>query len=310
MMSDTSGTVRCVACRHETLSFFGRRNGYAYHKCENCGTIQLVPLPTEEELKQAYTNEYAEAGHYGGNPEACVASSRTYHEAMADTLGRQQITGEVVDYGAGWGGLVKLLRERGFKARGLELATEMVAHTQSQGLPVESAGVDSLAPESVDALTLTHVFEHLVNHDQWLDDAVRALRPTGVLVIMIPTSVCGSFVMGAMRAVSSNPPLPEIYKTFAPPWHTALFSPAGMEALAQRHGLELVETRPAPQGRVGGLTGAIQVTLEQVNKVGWALGREKWPLATGHTFVLRKPAAVTEPVEPPLPVTRTYDHLR
>ena len=46
-------TARCVACGG-TLSVFGPRLEYEYHRCVQCGTIQLYPLPSGGELAHAY----------------------------------------------------------------------------------------------------------------------------------------------------------------------------------------------------------------------------------------------------------------
>lgn len=277
----------CVACQGTDLEFFGERLGYAYHRCTACGTIQLVPQPNEEELARAYETNYAEAGHYGTDPAPCIAASRTYHQSLVDLLRKQGVAGEVLDYGAGWGGLTGLLREGGFRVRGLELGAEMVAHCQREGLPVEAKQLPDLDANAIDAIVMAHVFEHLVNHDAWLQQARRVLRPQGLLVTMQPTSVTGTFVMKVLRALQSDPALPEVYKTFYPPWHTVLYSLEGMRILGERNGFELLSVHPAPQGRVGGVIGAVQVTLEQVNRVGWQAVGETWPLITGHTFIYR-----------------------
>jgi len=59
-----------------------------------------------------------------------------------------------------------------------------------------------------------------------------------------------------------------------------------------RHGFEIVEIRPAPQGRLGGILGLIQVSLELVNKLGWRAWNTRWPLVTTHIFVFRKVSSV------------------
>ena len=73
-----------------------------------------------------------------------------------------------------------------------------------------------------------------------------------------------------------------------PPWHTVFFSLEGMRALTGRYGFELIEVRPAPQGRVEGWMQGVQAAMELVNRLGWSLLRGRWPGLTAHTFVLRK----------------------
>lgn len=280
----------CVACGGP-LSLFGRRSDYAYHRCGRCGTIQIWPLPDEAELAQAYAAQYATAEHYEGDPDRCRASARTYYQSIVQVLEdhEDEISGMVVDYGAGWGGLCEMLMEHGFQCQGLEMSQDMVASCQERGLPVRQGGLAALAgEEGISALVLCTVFEHLVEHDAWLTQAGRLLGQGGLLVTLQPTAPFANFAGRVLRLGNVQRVLPPLHQIFCPPWHTVLFSLEGMTILASRNGFELLEIRPAPQGRERGLTRFAQLGLESVNWVGWRLFGGQWPLLTAHTFVFRK----------------------
>jgi hypothetical protein len=61
-----------------------------------------------------------------------------------------------------------------------------------------------------------------------------------------------------------------------------------MRRLAEEAGFVVEDVQPAPQGRLPGPLALVQVVLEQVNRVGWVLAGERWPLVTSHVFLLRK----------------------
>ena len=62
-----------------------------------------------------------------------------------------------------------------------------------------------------------------------------------------------------------------------------------MKHLMAKHGFELLDIRPAPQGRMRGCHGSgANRVLETINRVGWRLMGRSWPLLTAHTFVFRK----------------------
>jgi len=63
-ISNSFGSSRtdCVAC-FTAVTPFGHRLGYIYGHCSECGTVQLMPLPTAEELSRAYVEKYAVVGH-------------------------------------------------------------------------------------------------------------------------------------------------------------------------------------------------------------------------------------------------------
>jgi hypothetical protein len=181
-----------------------------------------------------------------------------------------------------------MLLAEGFDARGVELSRQMAAADRARGLPVEEGDLDAVAGHRFGALALNAVFEHLVEHRAWLTRANRLLEPRGLLVSLQPTEPFASLLGGVGRLGNRRASLPSALGIFAPPWHTALFSLRGMETLVRRYGFELLEIRPAPQGRDPGLRGLAQRTLEAVNRIGWAWAGRRWPLLIAHIFVFRK----------------------
>jgi hypothetical protein len=284
--------VPCVACGG-SLSLFGRRSDYEYYRCSMCGTIQLAPPPSQQELAEAYATEYAAAGHYEQDPDACNLSARTYYQAIIKTLKDYQVEGAVLDYGAGWGGLCEMLIGNGFQCRGTEMSHDMVTYCQRRGLPVQYGDITTLEGKKFSALVLCTVFEHLIEHDNWMARANQLLKQDGLLVTLQPTARFADFMGRILRLGNLQAPLPRLHQVFCPPWHTVFFSLDGMRTLVSRHGFDLLEIRPAPQGRARGLTGLAQRCLELVSRFGWHLMGERWPLLTAHIFVLRKVHDVT-----------------
>ncbi len=283
-------TEPCVACGGETAPF-GRRLSYLYARCAACGTLQLAPQPTREELARAYAEEYANAGHYEEDADACKLSAHTYYQAVVRALKDHRAAGPVLDYGSGWGGLCEMLLANGFSCQGVELSRDMAAYCQRLGLPVQHGDIAAMQGQTFGALVLCTVFEHLVEHDAWMAQANRLLARGSLFVTLQPTAPFADFVGRLVRLNNLEKPLPALHQVFAPPWHTALFSLKGLETLAGRHGFELLEIRPAPQGRVAGWLGVVQAGLGLVNRLGWAVAGRRWPLLTAHIFVFRKVVA-------------------
>jgi len=282
-MSDAA----CVACGG-ALSLFGWRAGYPYFRCASCGTLQLAPLPSKDELAQAYASTYASAAHIDADPEACRRLSRTYYRALLKVLKKRKVAGRVAEVGSGWGGLCTLLIAKGFQCEGVEPSEKMAAYCQAQGLPVRQGDIALLPQDTYAALVLASVFEHLVDHDAWLAQARARLKSGGLIVSAQPTARFLTFMAQVLRLGSLRLPLPQLHQGFCPPWHTVLFSIEGMRRIAERNGFDLIEVRRYPQGRAQGLTGIVQRLLDAANCVGWLAMRERWPLVIGHIFVLKK----------------------
>jgi len=283
----SSSHASCVACG-AVLRFYGRRGEFEYHRCPSCGTIQLVPLPTREDLAKPYAEAYATAGDINPDPARSNRETRSHHEAVLRAVIDHRVEGDVAEVGTGWGGLAQLLVKSGFRYEGVEPSEAMVAHCRSLGLPVQQGEVDALSGKTYSALVMCCVFEHLVEHDEWLRKANRLIKVGGIFVTAQPTAHFLHFAASIVRLARTAAPLSKLYQGFCPPWHTVLFSISGMETLLTRHGFELVEIRPMPQRRTSGITGWVQPGLECVNKVAWPVFGIRWPLVIGHLFVFRK----------------------
>jgi hypothetical protein len=164
----------------------------------------------------------------------------------------------------------------------------MAAYCQDCGLPVAQGDLGRLSGGPYLALVLSSVFEHLTEHARWLTRANHLLGRGALFVTAQPTSRFLILASAPARLLRKDGELPRLHQGLCPPWHTVLFSIRGMVELAGRHGFELVEVRPMPQGREGGLVGLCQRTLEMVNRGGWYLVGRRWPLVVGHLFVFRK----------------------
>ena len=287
MAADTESVFSCVACCGP-LSFFGRTQGYEYQRCTACGTLQLIPPPSREDLDRAYASEYATANHISPDPAQYYELSRTYCSAALRVLKDYGVQGRIAEVGAGWGGLSQLLLANGFEYDGVEPSEQMASYCRNQGLPVVRGDIMALPGHGYAALVLTNVFEHLVEHEHWLSHANEILQPGGLFVTAQPTAHFARLAAQVFRLGRLNAPLPQLHQEFCPPWHAVLFSLKGMEQLAARHGFELISIRPMPQGRDPGLTGILQRILERVNNLGWLVLRVRWPLVIGHIFIFRK----------------------
>jgi len=280
-----------VCCSAELVPF-GPRLQYHYAECSRCGTLQLSPMPSAEAIERAYEWEYAGAKHTDefSNPEWWERVSRPYRQSVVRALVDYRARGTIVDCGCGWGHLVETLRQSGFDARGVDLSRDEISYAQLKGLPVQRGTLSDLheLEGRVSAITMLGVFEHLIDHDSLLAQAHRLLCEGGLLVTLHPTATLFRLLATALRLGDRRRQLPDLFGAFTVPWHTVLFSIAGTRRVFERRGFQLVDIRPAPQGRLPGAQGFTQRVLEVANKVGWALTGTHWPLVTTHVFVFRK----------------------
>ena len=285
----SADTYRCAACHGGAFESFGERLGYTYVKCAVCASLQLEPMPTQEFLIKKYEEDYAESEHI----EDVTLRDRAalpYYMAIIDAIAaRVPAGGRVMDYGAGWGGLSACLKEQGYEVVSVEPSDSMSQHCQARGLNVVQGDLFHPSLQGpFDAILLSFVFEHLVDHDGWLDRASSLLANGGVFLSSQPTAPFPLFFGNLLRLGDKKRPLPQLHQVICPPWHTVLFSLDGMDRLLRRHHLDMLEIRRTPQGRSGGLTGLLQLVLDKINILGWALMGARWPGIIGHIFVAVK----------------------
>jgi SAM-dependent methyltransferase len=144
--------------------------------CPKCGYTYLDPPIPSAALTQYYTNQ-------SRWPSETIA----YKEQMAFIEPFLQGKPRVLDVGAYDGRLLGMFAERGASALyGIEpdQGVEMVSAPQLYS-SMSEAWFD-LGENSIDVITLGHVFEHLQNPLHFLEQAKSLLVPGGLLFIEVP----------------------------------------------------------------------------------------------------------------------------
>lgn len=279
----------CVACQGAP-AFFGSRGSYTYARCSQCGTLQLSPFPTAEELERAYSEDYARSGHYGTDGGDIFQSAGPFYRAVLTELRRANLPpGPILDFGCGWGGMCRLLRENGYEYLGVDFESESLDYCRSLSLNVRPGSLSALAGDEhqYSAILLLGVFEHLHDHAELLEQAKKMLKPGGRLVILIPTARLYTAVARLRQRLLSTVELPELHQAFCPPWHTAIFSVKGARRLLEAHGFVIDRLVPAPSGKGKGPIRAVQITATLVARGGSSIFGSRWPLVLSHIFVCR-----------------------
>ena len=261
----------CVACG-SYQNYFGKSGEYHYVKCSNCGTLQLHPMPTKTMLAELYKKEYVQSGHH---IDDCWISEPRNRAVLRTIINTEHPHGKIVDLGCGKGCLCSMLQENGLDYIGLEPSY------CNTGLNIVQGDIDSIQIQ-VSVIVMIAVFEHMVDHDEFLEKCYRILKPGGLLIILSPTAHFAS------RLRKESQELPKSHNLFCPPWHTVLFSIKGIRYLMNRHGFEVESARvSSPGNRTSIKDRIIRSFFIVLNSIGFAL-REDFPFVVSHIFVCRK----------------------
>jgi SAM-dependent methyltransferase len=153
--------------------------------------------------------------------------------SVMNLQGREE--GVLLDIGCGTGGFLARMRDLGWEVVGIEpdgQAAEWARRNYGfdvmQGTPER---ID-LPDQSVDAITMNHVVEHLHDPLATLAECSRLLKPDGRLVVVTPN------VESLGNRIFKNSCL-----NLDPPRHLYLFSPDTLKACAERAGLRVIGLR-------------------------------------------------------------------
>jgi len=204
--------MNCKICSHE-MSQFSRANvlnkyDVAYFRCPRCGSIQ-----TEEPywLDEAYSSAISELDL--GSVSRAVDNSKLTESLLVTSF---DCNAQFVDYGAGYGILVRMMRDRGFDFYFYDTYADNLF----------AKGFEAEEPRGqYELLTAFEVFEHLVDPLKEIDRMTQYSRNLFFSTLLIPPNV--------------PKPGEWWYYSFELGQHLTLYTRAALEEIARKFNLHL-----------------------------------------------------------------------
>lgn len=213
----STGKIALADCRDYLCALPGR---WTFFECADCRSLWLNPRPSAQAIPLLYPSSYGftrtplqleERNGFGQRlKRAILAHSFGYDDLPNDLswagaiLSRiapikrragystrylaKRAGGKLLDVGCGNGAFMHAMQRLGWETRGLEPDGEAAAIATAAGLSVEVTGIENaqLPSAHFDAITLTHVIEHLPEPRKVFEILARALKPGGVIVSISP----------------------------------------------------------------------------------------------------------------------------
>jgi 2-polyprenyl-3-methyl-5-hydroxy-6-metoxy-1,4-benzoquinol methylase len=143
--------------------------------------------------------------------------------------------GKLLDVGCGNGEFLATMKELGWDTVGVETDERAAEGARERfGLDVRTGTVDVVAfpDDSFDAVSLSHVIEHVYDPVTLLSECRRILRPGGKLIVLTPNT--RSLGHRIFRAA---------WRGLEPPRHIHLFNRVTLRSAVQRAGLRVTTLR-------------------------------------------------------------------
>jgi SAM-dependent methyltransferase len=235
----------CPACGSADEDEFLRAPGddgaeYRLAKCRRCTFVFTNPRPTADSLAALYPPDYApyesrklrKGGRHALRARLFGVAERSLADRIPVPPG-----GRLLDYGCGSGLFAAKMRGRGWDARGMDFSAHAAESARRNfGLEVIHGDLPhpAVPPNSLDAITLRAVLEHVHDPARLLRAAAAVLKPGGHLYVSVPN--LDSWGFGAF-GVAWHP--------LHLPWHLLHFTPGTLRRVVADSGLivEAVKTR-------------------------------------------------------------------
>jgi len=292
----TEGVLICFICGspnriilYKNLHdrWFGTLGQWTLKRCANCGLAYLDPRPTAESVGKTYANYYTHQTQLNAVQTNSLLRKKSlkvlfrciYHLLNIPVYRMQRkldemhlgrvLPGRLLDIGCGDGRFLKRMHDLGWTVQGVEvdpLSAKFAAETF--GLSVHAGTVESaMFPDNYfDAVTMSHVIEHVYDPIALLSECRRILRPAGLLVVATPNiESMGHKYFGRM------------WRDLDPPRHLHLFSLKTMGIVLRRAGFihSAINTSAAHADIIS--IGSMQIKKQaiydetQLPKVRWRL---------------------------------------
>ena len=219
---------------------FGSPGVYSIHACAACGGKQTHPRPDQQALKDLYERYY----NYGGKTDSTYASAREkflfspFYRLMLAIDGdisfhARKGAGRLLDIGCNEGRGLRLYRQNGYEAEGLELNSHAAATARAGGFAVHEKLVEEFEPvQRYDVCVLSNVLEHAPDPRAMLRHVARILVPGGQVWISLPNA---SSALAKMFGAA--------WVNWHVPFHIVHFSQARLEKLLAEEGFALASSK-------------------------------------------------------------------
>ena len=234
---------------HVKEMYFGTRDEFKYHECDNCGCLQISEFP--ENIASYYPVKY-----YSKKPINLKKNSRIIHffrrKQLKAFLGEPSSVGlilnktwriphlpkwitltrlkpdyKILDVGSGTGKTLLKLRSKGFKdLKGIDPFIDASINYRN-GVTIKKCTIDEVVGQ-YDYIVLNHSLEHMPDQIATFEHIYRLLKKNRYVMIRIPT--VSSY---AWRHYKEN------WVQLDAPRHFFLHSIQSVEQLARSNGFDL-----------------------------------------------------------------------
>lgn len=228
---DTTST--CLLCGEPTARRMKETHTdsgvvYQLYRCEVCSAEFWTPF------KNPGASWYEHDERYADRNQDPILTPNKKHTGIISYLEKRH--GTVLDVGCGVGNFLAFAKAKGFETVGIDFDADAIRAAK------ETFGLDALTvedlrsfrertdPHTFDVITFFDVFEHLDNHQEFLDDVKVLLKKDGVIALSVPYRNAWRWLVPADL----------------PPRHLTRWDEKALRCILERNGFSIEQVRKLP----------------------------------------------------------------
>jgi 2-polyprenyl-3-methyl-5-hydroxy-6-metoxy-1,4-benzoquinol methylase len=186
----------CGLCGSNKNKIFNKKDAKSFENlkiaiCLNCSLVQQEKLPNDEALKIYYSHNYREDYKKTYTPKLKHIRRAGLEAKSRISFIKNNIRNisnmKLLDVGAGGGEFLYLASKNGFDAQGIEPNVGYSRFARDEyGVNVKTLTLNELKADTVNIITLFHVFEHIANPQKAIEKLSYILKKDGYLLIEVP----------------------------------------------------------------------------------------------------------------------------
>lgn len=227
-------TIKCNICESLTIDSYLKKDIWEIVRCKNCGFVFVKNIPSDEDLKNIYTDIFFKDGQkspiggldFDNNPTYLNARKRL---EVINKMGHEK--GRLLDIGCATGIFLKTASSF-YDCTGLDISRYAIEFA------VNNYGVNAVCgtifdvdfgSQLFDMITMWDVIEHVRDPNKYVEKVSRLIQPNGLLVLST-----GNVESLMFKLQKKN------WHLLIPPLHLFYFSPKTIRKLLECHGFRII----------------------------------------------------------------------
>ena len=247
--------MKCLVCSSNNFKrtvyggFKFLENDYYYFCCQECQFVQIDPVPSDEEIRLLYNNNYFQDYYIRGSNGIGYAS----HKKQAVKNARKFLhylhnfkkNGLLLDAGCAGGYFILAANEFGLDSIGIEQNHEMAVFAVNKlHLSVSCSNTTRCFKSGIfDIIHYGDVLNNLNKPDLFIEDSIRTLKSGGILAIEGSMAFNSTFSGMILRYVHTFKNNPFDWMTNGLPYELWQFNNSNIVRYFQKFNLEVLDLK-------------------------------------------------------------------